>query len=110
MISLVSGNGPSVTSPSVDTMLAFWLSSPAPKTHTPASLASRTTSVAALVTTGKFSSVSFIQPSSNEIRYRVIHASLSPGDILRPPLYLLDERLPPDSTPTTRAGGSGRWR
>ena len=72
MTSLVSGNGPSVTIPSVSTMLARWLSSPAPKTHTPAARASCTTAVAALATSGSSSSGNFIHPSSNEIRYRVI--------------------------------------
>jgi integrase/recombinase XerD len=46
--------------------------SPPPKTHTPASLASWTTSCAALATLGISSSGKIIAPSSNEIRYRVI--------------------------------------
>jgi len=55
-----------------ETTLALWLSSPPPKTHTPTSLASWTTSCAALATSGISSSGKVIAPSSNEIRYRVI--------------------------------------
>jgi hypothetical protein len=40
---MASGYGPSVTVPPVATMLAFWLCSPLPKTHTPALMASWTT-------------------------------------------------------------------
>src|SRR5213080_5221612 len=40
---MASGYGPSVTVPSVATMLAFWFSSPPPKTHTPVLMASWTT-------------------------------------------------------------------
>src|SRR5438552_1228866 len=45
---IASGYGPSVTVPSVATMLAFWFSSPPPKTQTPAFRASSTTSCEAL--------------------------------------------------------------
>lgn len=65
--SLASGYGPSVTIPSVATMLARWLFSPPPKTHTPASCASLTTACAASPTSGVSSSGKVIQPSSNEI-------------------------------------------
>src|SRR6516225_3074641 len=95
MTSLVSGYGPSVTVPSVATTLALWLSSPALKTHTPASWASRTTLSAALVTSGRSSSGKVIAPSSNEIRYRVIPWLLCPGD--------LSGRLSPHPR-TTRSG------
>src|SRR5688500_14457381 len=67
MTSLVSGYGPSVTVPSVSTTLALWLSSPPPKTHTPAALASCSTAIAALATSGSSSRGKVIQPSSNEI-------------------------------------------
>src|SRR3712207_1364033 len=72
MTALVSGYGPSVTVPSVATMLARWLSSPPPKIHTPAFLASRTTLCEASATSGNSSSGKVIAPSSKEIRYRVI--------------------------------------
>src|SRR5262249_62229755 len=72
MTSLVSGYGPSVTIPSVATMLALWLSSPAPNTHTPASWASWTTASAASATSGNSCAGNVIAPSSNEIRYRVM--------------------------------------
>ncbi len=72
MTALVSGYGPSVTVPSVATMLALWLSTPPPKIHTPASWAARTTAWAASPTAGSSSSGKVIAPSSNEIRYRVI--------------------------------------
>src|SRR5436190_1058549 len=70
--SLVSGYGPSVTTPSVPTTLAAWLCRPPPKTQTPASLAASTTLIVAAITSGSSSSVNVIQPSSNEIRYCVI--------------------------------------
>ena len=70
---MVSGYGPSVTVPSVATTLALWLSSPALKTHTPASLASWTASCAALATSGISPSGMTISPSLNEIRYCVMH-------------------------------------
>jgi len=54
MTALVSGYGPSVTIPSVATMLALWLSTPPPKIHTPASWASRATACAASPTAGPF--------------------------------------------------------
>ena len=70
---MASGYGPSVTGPSVDTMLAFWFSSPPPKTHTPALMASWTTASEALVTAGMSSSGMWsIAWASNEIRYRGI--------------------------------------
>ncbi len=53
---MASAYGPSVTVPSVATMLAFWCSSPPPKTQTPAFMASSTTSCAALATAGMSSS------------------------------------------------------
>src|SRR5262249_11313150 len=57
-----------------------------PYTHTPASWASWTTASAALVTAGRSSSGNFIQPSSNEIRYRGIPRLLVSRRLLRPPL------------------------
>src|SRR5690242_2481043 len=97
MTSLVSGYGPSVTVPSVATTLALWLSSPPPKTHTPASWAAWTTSCAALATSGRSSSGKVIAPSSNEIRYRVIGWLLVPATppAASHPFY---ERLAPDPT------------
>jgi hypothetical protein len=54
-------------------MLAFWFSSPPPKTHTPAFMASETTSCAALATAGMSSSGMWSSAwASNEIRYRGI--------------------------------------
>jgi DNA-binding transcriptional ArsR family regulator len=47
---MAPGYGPSVTVPSVATMLAFWFSSPPPKSHTPAVRASWTTSRETLAT------------------------------------------------------------
>ena len=62
-----------VTVPSVATMLAFWFSSPPPKTHTPALMASWTTSCEASATAGISSSGMWsIAWAPNEIRYRVI--------------------------------------
>ena len=70
---MASGYGPSVTVPSVATMLAFWFSSPPPKTHTPAVMASETISCAALATAGMSSSGMWsIAWASNEISYRGI--------------------------------------
>jgi hypothetical protein len=53
-------------------MLAIWLCHPTPKTHTPASVAARTTSCAAWATSGRSSSGNVIAPSSKEITHRVI--------------------------------------
>src|SRR5215211_7410581 len=75
---IASGYGPSVTVPSVATTLAFWFSSPPPKTHTPAFRASSTTSCEAFATAGMSSSGMWsIAWASNEIRYRGIYGSLS---------------------------------
>ena len=49
---MASGYGPSVTVPSVATMLARWSSSPPPHTHTRAFTASWTAVCAALATAG----------------------------------------------------------
>src|SRR5213076_2224586 len=83
---MASGYGPSVTVPSVATMLAFWFSSPPPKTHTPAFTPSSTTSCAALATAGISSSGMWsIAWASNEIRYRVISdRSLVAGRLFLP--------------------------
>src|SRR3954451_10823823 len=82
---IASGYGPSEIVPSVDTTVAFWFSSPPPKTHTPAFIASWATSCAALPTAGMSSSGMWsIAWASNEIRYRVIWKLLVlvlvPGD------------------------------
>ena len=70
---MASGYGPSVTVPSVATMLAFWFSGPPPKTRTPALMASWATSCEALATAGISSSGMWsIAWAPNEIRYRVI--------------------------------------
>jgi hypothetical protein len=53
---MASGYGPSVTVPSVATMLAGWFSSPPAATYTPTFIASWTTACAALATAGMSSS------------------------------------------------------
>jgi len=69
-------SAPSVTVPSGATTLALtssWGYTPPANTHTPASMASRTTAWAAAATSGPSSSgMKSIAPSSNEIRYRAI--------------------------------------
>src|SRR5205823_3754018 len=78
MYALLSGDGPSVTVPSVATTLtSSWECSPPPNTHTPPSMASWTTACAAADTSGNSSSGKVIAPSSNELRYRVISRLLS---------------------------------
>ena len=70
---MASGCGPSLTVPSVATMLACWSSSPPAHTSTPAFTASWTTACAALATAGMSSSgIPSIAWAPNEIRYRVI--------------------------------------
>src|ERR1700679_3231447 len=77
---MASGYGPSVTAPSVATMLAGWFSSPPADTYTPALMASWTAARAALATAGASSSGMWsIAWEPNEIRYCVIHASVVPA-------------------------------
>lgn len=69
----VSGTGPSEAVPSGATIVACWRRTPPPKIQTPAALASRTTACEASPTSGQSpSGMWFIEPSSNEIRYRGI--------------------------------------
>src|SRR5712692_5887814 len=77
---MASGYGPSVTAPSVATMLAGWFSSPPADTYTPALMASWTAACAALATAGASSSGRWsITWAPNEIRYCVIHDSVVPA-------------------------------
>src|SRR5574337_435013 len=72
---LVSGTGPSVVVPAVETMVDCWRRTPPPKIQTPAAFASRTTACAASPTAGQSSSgILSIEPSSNEIKYRGIES------------------------------------
>jgi hypothetical protein len=59
--------------PSIATMLDRWRWTPPPKIQTPAAFASRTTACANSPTAGQScSGIWFIEPSSNEIKYRGI--------------------------------------
>jgi hypothetical protein len=69
----VSGTEPREAVPSVATIVACCRSTPPPKIQTPAALAARTTAWEASPTAGQSASgMWFIEPSSNEIRYRGI--------------------------------------
>ncbi len=71
---------PSVTAPSVATMLAGWVSSPPADTYTPALMASWTAARAALATAGmSWSGMWSIAWAPNEIRYCVIQHSVVPA-------------------------------
>src|SRR3984957_6684532 len=77
---MASGHGPSVTAPSVATMLAGWFPSPPADTYTPALMASRTAARAAPATAGRSSSGTWsIAWAPNEIRYCVICDSVVPA-------------------------------
>jgi len=77
---MASGYGPSVTAPSVATMLAGWFSTPPADTYTPALMASWTAAWAALATAGASSSGMWsIAWAPNEIRYCVIYGSVVPA-------------------------------
>src|SRR5579884_4276614 len=72
-----SRNAPAATFPSVPTTSTdSGGNSPPPNTHTPASIASRTTACAAADTSGSSSPGNVIAPSSNEIRYRATSSLL----------------------------------
>ncbi len=77
--SLLSGDGPSMTAPSVATTLASW---PSPGARRPTRLhpwPSRPPRCAAFATSGRSSSGKVIAPSSNEIRCRVLPSLLVPA-------------------------------
>src|SRR3984957_17580286 len=77
---MACGYGPSVTAPSVATMLAGWSSSPPADTYTPALMTSWTAACAALSTAGASSSGMWsIAWAPNEIRYCVICDSVVPA-------------------------------
>src|SRR6266571_8292559 len=77
---MACGYGPSVTAPSVATMLAGWFPSPPADTYTPALMAAWTAACAALATAGASSSGMWsIAWAPNEIRYCVIHDSVVPA-------------------------------
>ena len=77
---MASGYGPSVTAPSMATMLAGRFSSPPPDTYTPALMASWTAACAALATAGMSSPGMWsIAWAPNEIRYCTIHGSVVPA-------------------------------